>query len=111
MLMAHPTVLRTLVERYETLRALADLRSVDTEDRSDDMVDTVGAVGPHALAGRHQGAVADGPSVLEQLRDTIYTLCVSTGTREIGPALAAAREHISRAAFTATGATEERMAA
>jgi len=65
MLMAHPTVLRNLVERYETLRA-----AVETEGPTD-------------------------PETKEQLRDTTYTLCVSTGTREIGSALATAREHIA----------------
>lgn len=61
MLMAHPTVLRNLVERYESL--------VDGADGTD-------------------------PRIEQQLRDTVYTLCVSTGTREIGAALAAARARI-----------------
>jgi hypothetical protein len=69
MLMANPTVLRTLVERYETLRGL-------TENSED--------VDPH---------------VRQQLQDTVYTLCVSTGTREIGPALNAAHAHMTRADF------------
>jgi hypothetical protein len=69
MLMANPTVLRTLVERYETLHGL-------TEGSED--------VDPH---------------VRQQLQDTVYTLCVSTGTREIGPALTAARAHMARADF------------
>lgn len=60
MLMAHPTVLRNLVERYEALSAEAG---------------------------------AD-PRIDEQLRDTAYTLCVSTGTREISAALTAARARI-----------------
>ncbi|HEY3478167.1 MAG TPA: DUF5133 domain-containing protein [Streptomyces sp.] len=66
MLMAHPTVLRNLVERYETLRA-----AVDTDGPTD-------------------------PETKQQLQDTVYTLCVSTGTREIGTALATAREHIAQ---------------
>ncbi|NUP37767.1 MAG: DUF5133 domain-containing protein [Streptomyces sp.] len=61
MLMAHPTVLRDLLERYELLAAVAD--------GTDPVIDA-------------------------QLRDTVYTLCVSTGTREITDALAAARAHI-----------------
>jgi len=69
MLMANPTVLRTLVERYETLRALTET-----------------------------GEDAD-PRNRQQLQDTVYTLCVSTGTREIGPALAAARAHMERTDF------------
>ncbi|WP_329181009.1 MULTISPECIES: DUF5133 domain-containing protein [unclassified Streptomyces] len=64
MLMAHPTVLRNLVERYESL-------SDDTD-----------------------GTDGTDPRVDQQLRDTAYTLCVSTGTREIGAALAAARARI-----------------
>lgn len=61
MLMAHPTVLRNLVERYEAL--------VDGADLTDPRID-------------------------QQLRDTVYTLCVSTGTREIAAALAAAQSRI-----------------
>ncbi|MFC4031931.1 DUF5133 domain-containing protein [Streptomyces polygonati] len=82
--MAHPTVLRTLVERYEALRALAGQYGADdTED----------------------GAGVD-PRVRQQLQDTVYTLCVSTGTREIGPALAAAHDHMERSAFRAGDALE-----
>jgi uncharacterized protein DUF5133 len=77
MLMAHPTVLRSLVERYEALLAEA------------------GDVEPGAPADR-DGMDA---GIRQQLQDTVYTLCVSTGTREIGPALAAAREHIERFAY------------
>jgi hypothetical protein len=80
MLMANPTVLRTLVERYETLHGLTE----DTED-------------------------AD-PHVRQQLQDTVYTLCVSTGTREIGPALAAARAHMERVDFVAGGALKKNAA-
>ncbi|NJP44241.1 DUF5133 domain-containing protein [Actinacidiphila epipremni] len=60
MLMAHPTVLRNLVDRYEELSAEAGAN----------------------------------PRAEEQLRDTAYTLCVSTGTREISAALSAARARI-----------------
>jgi|GEM_PF-3777093 hypothetical protein len=70
MLMAHPTVLRKLVERYEALRDLAEKQHADGSDSD--------------------------ASVLQQLQDTVYTLCVSTGTRQISDALAAAREHIER---------------
>ena len=58
MLMAHPTVLRNLVERYESLSTASD---------------------------------GTDPRIEQQLRDTAYTLCVSTGTREIAAALTAAR--------------------
>lgn len=61
MLMAHPTVLRKLVARYESLS--------DATDGTDPLID-------------------------EQLRDTVYTLCVSTGTRDISAALVAARARI-----------------
>jgi hypothetical protein len=64
MLMAHPTVLRNLVARYESL--------------------TADAAGPDSTD----------PRIEQQLRDTAYTLCVTTGTRDIGAALAAARERI-----------------
>lgn len=63
MLMAHPTVLRDLVERYESL----------------------------SREPEHAGA---DPRIEQQLRDTAYTLCVSTGTREISAALAAARARL-----------------
>lgn len=61
MLMPHPTMLRRLVEEYEALMA-------------------------------HQGDGEDGPGrhVL-RAQDLAYTLCVSTGTREVGRALEAAR--------------------
>jgi hypothetical protein len=64
MLMAHPTVLRKLVARYESLSG-----GTEGPDRTD-------------------------PRTEQQLRDTVYTLCVSTGTREITAALAAARARI-----------------
>jgi hypothetical protein len=77
MLMAHPTVLRKLVERYEALRVLVEEQHAD-------------------------GSESDS-SVLQQLQDTIYTLCVSTGTRQIADALAAAREHIEQSATLVDG--------
>jgi hypothetical protein len=88
MLMAHPTVLRNLVERYEALRALADRRGEDTAD----------------------GGGAVDPQIHRQLQDTVYTLCVSTGTRDIAPALAAAREHMERYVFTERGELDESAA-
>ena len=65
MLMAHPAVLRSLLQRYEALVPLAHDRTAD----------------PHAYG---------------QLQDTAYTLCVSTGTRDIEAALKAARELLER---------------
>ncbi|MEU0844517.1 DUF5133 domain-containing protein [Streptomyces sp. NPDC005962] len=62
MLMAHPAVLRNLVEQYETLHAL------------------------HADAG--------GPEVRQRMDDVAYTLCVSTGTRDVDTALIAARHQL-----------------
>ncbi|MFI8933234.1 DUF5133 domain-containing protein [Streptomyces sp. NPDC053474] len=59
MLMAHPAILRDLVEQYETLRIL------------------------HAEDGR--------PQVRQRMDDVAYTLCVSTGTRDVDAALIAAR--------------------
>ncbi|GAA3504480.1 DUF5133 domain-containing protein [Streptomyces albogriseolus] len=55
MLKPHPTVLRRLVEEYETLTAAP--------------------------------ATASG----SRIADLAYTLCVSTGTRDVGRALATAR--------------------
>ncbi|BBA95877.1 hypothetical protein RVR_916 [Actinacidiphila reveromycinica] len=72
MLMAHPTVLRNLVERYEALRAAVDRGNVDGSERAEGV----------------------DPLTRQQLQDTMYTLCVSTGTREIGAALAAAHRHL-----------------
>ncbi|MET7607916.1 DUF5133 domain-containing protein [Streptomyces avermitilis] len=62
MLMAHPAVLRNLVEQYETLRAL------------------------HAENGSTE--------VRQRMDDVAYTLCVSTGTRNVDAALVAARRRL-----------------
>ncbi|WP_328863063.1 DUF5133 domain-containing protein [Streptomyces sp. NBC_00306] len=62
MLLAHPAVLKDLVEEYETLRAL------------------------HAEKGRH--------AVRQRMEDVAYTLCVSTGTRDVDAALIAARHRL-----------------
>ncbi|MFJ8128742.1 DUF5133 domain-containing protein [Streptomyces hydrogenans] len=62
MLMAHPVVLRELVEQYETLQALqAENGSAEARRRMDDLA---------------------------------YTLCVSTGTRDVDAALIAARRRL-----------------
>ncbi|MFI1252782.1 DUF5133 domain-containing protein [Streptomyces netropsis] len=65
MLMAHPAVLRDLLDRYERLRAVAGERVVRAQ-------------------------------VYRQLQDTAYTLCVTTGTRDIGAALRAARSRVAQ---------------
>ncbi|MFJ8142768.1 DUF5133 domain-containing protein [Streptomyces sp. NPDC096013] len=62
MLMAHPAVLKNLIEQYETLHAL------------------------HAENGS--------PATRRRMDDVAYTLCVSTGTRDIDTALVAARHHL-----------------
>ena len=62
MLLAHPVVLKNLIEQYETLRAL------------------------HAEDG------AEGAR--RSMEDVAYTLCVSTGTRDIDAALVAARHRL-----------------
>ncbi|GHJ93473.1 DUF5133 domain-containing protein [Streptomyces sp. NE5-10] len=60
--MAHPVVLRELVEQYETLQALqAENGSAEARRRMDDLA---------------------------------YTLCVSTGTRDVDAALIAARRRL-----------------
>lgn len=62
MLMAHPVVLRNLVQQYETLQALnADEGSPEGRRRMDDLA---------------------------------YTLCISTGTRDVDSALIAARHRL-----------------
>lgn len=45
------------------------------------------------LSGQRADVLAE-PRVRDLLRDTAYTLCVSTGTRDITSALAAARARI-----------------
>jgi hypothetical protein len=59
MLMAHPAVLKNLIEQYETLRLL------------------------HGEDGSSE--------VRQRMIDVAYTLCVSTGTRDVDAALIAAR--------------------
>ncbi|MFG3008333.1 DUF5133 domain-containing protein [Streptomyces calvus] len=69
MLKPHPTVLRRLVEEYETLTA----------------------------AGTGT-ATAGGPTVPNaRINDLAYTLCVSTGTRDVRHALATARRWLAGA--------------
>ncbi|MER5992842.1 MULTISPECIES: DUF5133 domain-containing protein [Streptomyces] len=63
MLMAHPAVLRDLIEQYEALVAL---------DASE----------------------ADSARGRQRMEDVAYTLCVSTGTRDIDAALIAARHQL-----------------
>lgn len=65
MLMAHPAVLRNLIEQYDALRVL------------------------HAEDGS--------PDVRRRMDDVAYTLCVSTGTRDIEAALVAARHRLAGA--------------
>ncbi|WP_344365733.1 DUF5133 domain-containing protein [Streptomyces gobitricini] len=63
--MAHPSMLRKLVARYEELSA--------------------------------PGADAADPRIKRQRDDTAYTLCVSTGTRDIRDALRVARQALAAA--------------
>lgn len=63
MLMAHPAVLRNLIDQYEQLKHVED---GDSEAR-------------------------------QRLDDVAYTLCVSTGTRDIETGLIAARQQLSGA--------------
>ncbi|MFE7516943.1 DUF5133 domain-containing protein [Streptomyces sp. NPDC057540] len=62
MLMAHPVVLRNLIEQYETLKVLQ--------------------------------AENGGAEVRRRMDDLAYTLCVSTGTRDVDTALIAARHRL-----------------
>ncbi|MFF7365762.1 DUF5133 domain-containing protein [Streptomyces sp. NPDC008125] len=68
MLMAHPVVLKGLVERYESLRSAA---AEDARER-------------------------------RRLEDVEYTLCVSTGTRDVESALDAARTRLACGETTGT---------
>ncbi|MFI8193864.1 DUF5133 domain-containing protein [Streptomyces sp. NPDC085946] len=65
MLMAHPAVLRNLIDQYEALRIL------HAEDSSEE--------------------------VRRRMDDVTYTLCVSTGTRDIDAALSTARHQLAGA--------------
>jgi hypothetical protein len=65
MLMAHPAVLKNLLEQYEVLRAL------------------------HGENGSEEAR--------RRLDDISYTLCVSTGTRDVDSALLAARHRMAGA--------------
>lgn len=60
--MAHPAVLRNLIEQYETLKVLQ--------------------------------AENGGEEVRRRMDDLAYTLCVSTGTRDVDAALIAARHRL-----------------
>ncbi|MFG2718922.1 DUF5133 domain-containing protein [Streptomyces sp. NPDC048416] len=62
MLMAHPAVLRDLLDEYEALLAL--------------------------------NAADGGEATRQRLDDVSYTLCVSTGTRDIDSAVIAARHRL-----------------
>lgn len=62
MLMAHPAILKNLIDQYETLRVLQ--------------------------------AENGGEEARQRLEDVSYTLCVATGTRDVGSALAAARRRL-----------------
>jgi phosphoglycerate dehydrogenase-like enzyme len=62
MLMAHPAVLRNVIDQYDALRIL------------------------HAEDGSAE--------VRRRMDDLTYTLCVSTGTRDIDAALIAARHQL-----------------
>ncbi|MFJ4367604.1 DUF5133 domain-containing protein [Streptomyces chartreusis] len=65
MLIPHPAILRRLVEEYEALMA-------------------------------HKGDVPDAGRRRElRVQDLAYTLCVSTGTREVEQALARARDMLA----------------
>ncbi|MFB7512005.1 DUF5133 domain-containing protein [Streptomyces sp. NPDC056144] len=62
MLMAHPAVLRNLIDEYETLKVL--------------------------------NAENGGEEVRRRMDDLAYTLCVTTGTRDVDAALIAARHRL-----------------
>ncbi|MFH9613525.1 DUF5133 domain-containing protein [Streptomyces pratensis] len=65
--MAHPSVLEELLRRYEAL---------------------------HRSREEPQEPGPDAAEVLRRIEDVSYTLCVSTGTRDVAAALVAAREQV-----------------
>ncbi|KNB50725.1 DUF5133 domain-containing protein [Streptomyces caatingaensis] len=67
MLLAHPAVLRDLVERHAALERAAAPGAAD-------------------------------PAIRQELADVTYTLCVSTGTRDLAAALRVARHRLAEAA-------------
>lgn len=71
MLMAHPTVLRDLLDEYEQLLILR------TENGS--------------------------PQIGQRMDDVAYTLCVSTGTREVEAARQVARSQLAEAGRAGAG--------
>lgn len=70
MLKPHPTVLRRLVDAYESLASAATVCGPDTPDR--------------------------------RLEDVAYTLCVSTGTRDVDDALRTAHRWLAAATAVPT---------
>lgn len=71
MLMAHPSVLRELIARYE--------------------------------AQRRRCTTHGGAQERRRMDDVVYTLCVTTGTREIEAALQAARRQLGRVGWEGDG--------
>ncbi|MFG2972212.1 DUF5133 domain-containing protein [Streptomyces sp. NPDC048331] len=55
-----------------------------------------GLVAEYEMESQLRTAGPHGP-VRQQMEDVVYTLCVSTGTRDMDAALAAARERLSTA--------------
>lgn len=66
MLLAHPAVLRDLVERHAALERAAASGAAD-------------------------------PAMRQELTDVTYTLCVTTGTREVADALRVAHHRLAEA--------------
>jgi Protein of unknown function (DUF5133) len=85
MLLAHPAVLRDLVEEYDALAALH------------------GGTGANSANGAN-----DSDGTRRRLDDVAYTLCVSTGTRDVATALATARPRLPGADQTASGGAARR---
>jgi len=71
MLMAHPNVLRDLLDEYEQLLILR--------------------------------AEQDSPQIAQRLEDVAYTLCISTGTKEIEQARTVARRQLAEASREGAG--------
>lgn len=81
MLMADPAVLSNLIDRYESLREAL-------------------ATGPADSAG---AADESHTELRRRIDDVSYTLCVSTGTRDIAAAVAAACRRVDASGRPAAG--------
>lgn len=109
MLMADPAVLSDLVDRYVSLRQA--LAAQDADRPTDGVTVASAPTDASNLSGAPDTSGTSNPSGSELRRridDVSYTLCVSTGTRDITAALAVARRWIDASGRPASGGTPPR---